>query len=429
MNSDAGYYLFHCINKRTFYIEHHRFVLGIAEILPLIFTWLGLPLKSIIIAYSIGHVIFFALSSMMAYRFNPNSVIPLLIALLGIAGLRESVYTPQFELYYGLVFVFLAYSLILKNNFRSVELILFTVFLFFAFTSHPFAVVGFLFVFVLHIANFRTINFPLILSVVLLLIVYIFWKNYTASGYEQGKISLYSTAIKELKFFIPFTHGKIPGLLKQLFLYYPDIIALMLFAFTVLIINRKYILSSLAVLMISVALLLIWMLYPEPGGINRYLEQVYFIFVFAVLSLFLFLELNPRYLYVFFAVFLYRVVIITNLYSRFQTRTEVMDKLLNIAAQRNGQRYYIRQKDMGLEQYDLADWSYGFETMCRSSVMHKKTISIVTEDDLFFEKNDSLLSPDQYLFRRWEREYTSDLNAVYFKMEPGVYQLLVPEKN
>ena len=77
----------------------------------------------------------------------------------------------------------------------------------------------------------------------------------------------------------------------------------------------------------------------------------------------------------------------------------------------------------------MADWSYGFETMVRSKISTGKTISITKDEDLFFEKNDSLLRNDEYLFRQWEREKTSSLNRYYFQMKSGRYELLFPRQD
>jgi len=66
-----------------------------------------LSLKAVLILYSVNHVLFFIILAFVTWKISKKMNGPLVITLLSFCGLRESVYTPQFELYYGLGFLVL----------------------------------------------------------------------------------------------------------------------------------------------------------------------------------------------------------------------------------------------------------------------------------------------------------------------------------
>jgi hypothetical protein len=431
MNSDAGYYLFHSINKKFFYVEHGRLVLAIAEVTPLFFTWLGLPLKWVVWVYSTGHVLFFSTSAFYSRRISGNWNIPLAISLCAFMGLRESVFTPQFELYYGLVFLLLATAIYqrYRQAWNPGSLIMLLVVLVFAITSHPMALLCCFWLFALLSAERRAFNIREFAVLAGLAVLYFVWKKATASGYESGKFDLYWNAIKEGKFLEVFSNG---NFVKQLFVllrYYPDVLLLFLFGIFHLLRSRKALSAATYTAFVLFFLFLVWMLYPDSTQVFRYLEQVYFPFVFAAIC-FVLLRNQVSYVLLGIAVLtlLFRGVTIGKSYRKFEARTALMDRFIDHAANSKGQRFYVGVDDMGAEQFDLADWSYGFESMVRSRICVGKTISIVTQEDLDFENNANLLRDDEYLFRRWEREKTSTLNQEYFKMDSGKYRYLLPEK-
>src|SRR5437016_6070161 len=58
---DCGYYIFYAINDQFFQVDHHRFVLAISQLLPLAEVYAGAGLKTVLITYSISHVLFYYL--------------------------------------------------------------------------------------------------------------------------------------------------------------------------------------------------------------------------------------------------------------------------------------------------------------------------------------------------------------------------------
>lgn len=426
MNSDAGYYLFHAINKKWFYLEHQRYVLAIAELPALIPVWLGLPLKWVVVAYSLGHVMFFVLASLLAFRISGNKNLMLLIALLGIAGLRESVYTPQFELYYGLVFLLLAFAYYISEKPGYLKYSGLAICLIAALTSHPFAVICALFLFIFHQAYSGKIWIRDTLIFIFLLAIYYFWKKSVASGYESGKIQMFADAFREGRYRDVLQWKNIVSQFVFLIKYYPDVLLFFAAGMVFLMVNKKYVAGFLYFIGILLFLLLVWMLYPAPEALFRYLEQVYFPFVFMALVFVVFVKNTGSKGFRFLVLLCigFRVYFILEAYPVFRERTKMMDRLISAAEKQGGQRFYVVKDQMGERQYNLADWSYGFETLVRSAITADSAMTITKDEDLYFNHNDSLLERDEYLFRMWEREKTSQLNTRYFKLEDGEYRRL-----
>jgi hypothetical protein len=57
--SDASSYLFGVVNNEWFYTERGRIVIWLSQWLPLLAIWTGLSMKAVLIAHSVGHVLFF----------------------------------------------------------------------------------------------------------------------------------------------------------------------------------------------------------------------------------------------------------------------------------------------------------------------------------------------------------------------------------
>jgi hypothetical protein len=106
-----------------------------------------------------------------------------------------------------------------------------------------------------------------------------------------------------------------------------------------------------------------------------------------------------------------------------------MDKFIDISQNIDGQRFYICSSNLNPDQYDITDWSYGFESFMRSVSTSEKAVTITTLEDLQFNDNLKLLTKKEYLFRMWEREPIRGLNSHYFRLKPGQYQSICKESD
>lgn len=430
VNSDAGYYLFKTINLRFFYMEHGRMVLWFAEILPLAGVWLGLPLFWVILLYSLNHVAFFACIAWFSYRITNYWSYPVVAALLTFCGLRESVFTPQFELYYGLGFLILFLALIHKSNSQNLswsDWLLLAFSAIFTITSHPMALLLLLFGLLFHNMHQQKLFGKIWVLMAVLLIAYIIWKKMTISDYEGGKFGWYFDSIKNGQIWALFDNGHLKSGLLLLIKYYSDAMLLFLGVIVYLVVERKFRLLIFYIAGVFFFIFSAWSMYLPGPYLDRYLEQIWYPLVFAAfLPLVNFVRLPGWLIPVFIFSLVYRIYWVSDSYHHFHNRTVMMDKLINSVQKTKGPRFIATEADMGREAYDFANWSLAFETMLRSGSTGKRIVTITKEEDYKFNGNDSLLTETDYLFRMWEREPVSILNKHYFDLEPGEYKYLKP---
>ncbi len=429
LNSDAGYYFFYAVNSQNFHVEHGRLVLILAETLVVIGTWLHLPLKVLAILYSLTHVLFFgALTWVSLSKFKHQNA-AILITLLQFIGLRYSVFTPQFELYYGLsMLVFtLAYIQFLQEKKTTWKLVnyglvalLFTL----IFTSHPMAIYC-TFVALLLFFYDKSYRHTWILAIALLLL-YIVWKKFAVSDYEKSKFNGFSNALS-LNLNNIFNSSFIFKCIRFLFTYYWDCFIIFILGLTTFLLHRKYKKAILYLLAIKGALLIIWLMFP-PDTMGRYIEQVYFPFVFLT-CLWLFEEvISLRLLGVLATLIIYKSIAITNAGKELQKRSEQMAYFVSKAQSKTGAKFFVTEKDMGADLYAKGNWSYGFETLFYASMNAQKNVSITKDEDLQYNANFKKLKPSDFLYRPFEIMQYQQLNKRYFNLDTGLYQPLLEIK-
>ena len=108
--ADSGYYLFRVVNESSFHIEHGRWVLALAQALPLVGVKLGLPMGAVIHLHSLANVVFLMLSMIYALVLLKDRRTALLLAMAQVIGLAHGLFCPVFELYYGVALVLLFHA-------------------------------------------------------------------------------------------------------------------------------------------------------------------------------------------------------------------------------------------------------------------------------------------------------------------------------
>ncbi len=425
LNSDAGYYFFYAVNSESFHIEHGRLVLILAEIMVVIGAWLHLPLKILALMYSINHVLFFGLLVWISLKKLKHQNAAILITLLQFIGLRYSVFTPQFELYYGLsLLVFtLAFIYFLKeksNPWQPIHFGLVTLFFTLVFTSHPMAIYCTFFALLIFFCNKSFRNTWLI--AIGLLILYCVWKKWAVSDYEKSKFTGFSFALSHhLKNF--FSIQFLVKCIRFLLTYYWDCFLIFAIGFTIFLSKKKYKKALLYLIAIKVALLIIWLMFP-PDTMGRYIEQVYFPFVFLT-CLWLFQEvISIRLLGILALLLIYKSWVITDAGIEMKKRSTQMAFFVAKAQAQNGSKFFVAETDMGSSLYAKGNWSYGFETLFYAAMNTQKTVSITKDEDLQYNTNFKKLKPSDFLFRPFEIMPYQQLNKHYFKLDTGAYHPL-----
>ncbi len=424
--ADSGYYLFKVINHEAFWVEHQRFILMLSQWLPLLGVKLGLSLKTVLVLYSLGHVLFFYLPFLLSrYGFQDRKA-GLMLVLLQTLGITSGFFVPMFELYYGAGLLVL-FSSVLHHSGKPWSLVLMLALSPLILWSHPMAMLLWLFVLVIHFLEQTRLPWRSYLLFGLLLVGYVVLKTSFASEYEQGKTGAFFSNLKNWDY----DWNYAAGLVKFLFGAYSGLLLLQLIALLLTLRLRKY--KMLAFLTLSfLGLLLLANLAFHGFDRSRYAEQIYFPLSFVAGYAFTQLAasefaLGKRFLS--FGLTMTAVVVIAaQLWSIRQTghaffgnRLSEMEAVIQLAQTEEGSKFSVFEGELKSDP----NWSYPIETMFLSGLdSDLRMVTICTEEDLDFNENRDSLGPNDYLFRRFERFPIKTLNPDYFQLESGDYRHL-----
>ncbi len=427
--ADSGFYVAQFINTKFFWIECQRIVLAISQLLPLAAVWAGLPLKYILILYSVSHVLFFYSLFLFVYYGLRDRRSGLLIILAQTVGIMHSFFTPMFELYYGVPLLITFYA-IWRLNIRAAFIVFLLLLLeVLILLSHPLAFM--LFVFLLLYDFRRRNNRPLSLYIYMAIVFagVIVLKAYTMCPYETGKLS-WQFAYSDNKQFLQLLQpGFYLTLGRFLLQYYAEVVLAFIIVIWTLIYRRQW----FRLLVVAGTVLAYLFLVCSANTIihSRYMEQVMFPFVPLVfIPLIYGFPKEPRPGLQNFSILLisglivYRLFLIYTGSDLFVARVHQMENLIHSARQRGGSKFIVSEANVD-KGYTQLNWSYPLESLLLSSIeANDLTVTLVPESDFSFEGNNRKLLPSGFLFRRWEIKDHSWLNSQYFHLDPGAYKML-----
>jgi hypothetical protein len=108
--ADLAYHLFHFLRHGEFFIQNRRFVAGLTQALPLLGTWLGLPVAALLRLYSLSFALYYAAIYGLSARWLRNERVALAGALLWGLVAARTFYWPQSELPQSLALLLFYYA-------------------------------------------------------------------------------------------------------------------------------------------------------------------------------------------------------------------------------------------------------------------------------------------------------------------------------
>jgi hypothetical protein len=425
--ADSGYYLARVINEGGFRIEHGRWALALSQVLPLLGSALGLPLKALILLHSLNNVAWLAGCMGFAIGVLRDRRAALLLALVHVAGLTHGLFCPIFELYYGvdLLVLFFAVHRSQRLSQRARTALLFITFLG-AVTSHLFGAVLMVAAVVLT-GTWKDRSLMRILVPLFALQGAV--HALTLSPYERDHLSF----LKRLDDASTWRAIGSPAALRDrgayLIRHYPDILLLSLMAAAVRWRSgprwqAPFVLGVLAALLVVIALKL-------PGTLHdRYLEQVNFVMAaWVIIALLTAASASKRFdslaAIALLAVVGYRVQQAEWMASFYAMRTARIEAAVAEAQRRGLEKGIIRAPQYFGPPHDAIDlsWSTSVESLLLSAERGPdRTVSIITTDDLASPEVSGHL--DAFVFRRWDVLDTAWLDRRYFSPPRGRYMPL-----
>lgn len=427
--ADSAYYVSHFINQKFFMIECQRYVLAFSQILPLIGVWLGIQLKYVLILYSVSHVLFFYSLFLLTYYGLRDRRSGLLILIFQIAGITLSFYTPMFELFYGVSLLVTFYAF-WRTNINTHFVLLLLIFLEITILfSHP---VTFILLAFIIFYDFREHTKPTkwYLWFLGILIAVAVTKSFFMCPYETGKLG-WQFGIDQNKTYMQLFRV---DFWKQtslfFFTYYPEMMAALLASLVLLIVKKQWFRLLVTAGTFSLYFVLVASAYSEIVH-SRYMEQVFFPFVVisfipVVYGYNLKLHQGLQNISTMALILLigYRFFMIYDGSIPFRQRTIQMESMIHTAWDKGGTKYMIDESKVEKE-FTMLNWSYPIESILISSLSgNTRTVTLIPSNDLAFENNVKKITPQKFLYRRWEIKDDSWLNKSYFHLDPGVYKPL-----
>lgn len=425
MFADASYYLLHMINEGWFHVEHGRLVLAISQILPWIGVKFGLSLKTILILFSIGHVCFFyAIFLVCRYRYGDRGA-GLLLILLQTLGLELGYFTPMFELYYGAGFLVLFASILWAQRFGRWDNMLLFLSLLFILTSHPIAVMLWGYVLVLHASAFGRKYVRQYVVFAGGLLIFLGYKFISASAYEETKTLAFFETLRTM----PYGAAYMLELARFMLKYYAELMILFVIWLSWMVASRRY---SKAIIVLLAFIVMLVIINGAHYGFQhtRYQEQVYFplswivAFPFALSLAYESSNSSWRQLLwvVLFILISLKVIAIINESTYFTNRIDRMERLISLTRSLQIDKAIVGEDNVTRASSAGTNWSYGIETLLLSARDGRdSTVTICLDTDIGYENNRNLLTPEDFLMRKWDIYPAMLLNSRYFRLEPGSY--------
>jgi len=425
--ADSGYYLINAINKEFFYFEHNRFVLILSQVLPVAGIWLKANLNTILLLYSINHVLFFYIIFIIVFHLYKERYAGLLIILLQLVGIHHSFFTPQFEMYYGIGLLVLFYVLLkhYKKSLLPALLILQILIL----TSHPISIALFIFVVLFNIFFEKYTYSPKVLiGFLIVLIAVIVFKIFTISEYEANKV-IFHFDFERNKHYLDFLQlAYIPKFFSFFVRSYIDLCMIIILMVYEYIRKRSYKKLIFSFLFIFGYLLVVNISYASNYA-GRYTEQVYFPVVFLVLFPYIIDQFSslrmPKFQWIILAVIIvFRFTIVTGAGKEFKQRSNQLSRITAYAAENEICKVLLKEKNIN-RPYSHITWSLPIESLLISSATSpgsSVTLSLKKEYDLISQSRE--VTDNEYIFRLDEIYNLDQINNNYFNLINQPYYYL-----
>ncbi|MBL7923147.1 MAG: hypothetical protein JNL88_03015 [Bacteroidia bacterium] len=431
---DAAHYLFEIIDRKFFFIAHHRPLGLVSQVLPVAGVWLGLPLKVIAILYSLGDILwYYFLFLWMAYGLESRRGVVSLLLLLSLT-VRYSFFCPVTELLQGLALIPVWMSL-LNKSFRF-RLPLLTGLMVLIVFSHPLLFYPLAFAFAwwslsraegATALNHERSRLPRILWPALVLISAA--KFLLLDSYDHGK-TFYPVVYNDYGYLKSLDFPAVWNHIRLIAAEYPLCGILFLATFFTYILRRKTALGLLLLFGLLGYLVLVTATH-RFGAISNYSERILLplpamLAISAAGIMVLSRVLIPKLAaYVGLVLILLLHFDLLRLTARpYTLRVLQLESLCDAARETGIRKGIISEELMEQNSFAMTGWSYPLETLLISSYKgpdSSVTIALLNEHIRRIEKSGNSVRARQWI--KWT-EYilpSAELNSTYFRLPDENY--------
>lgn len=426
---DSSFILFSIASTGEFAVQANRFGSALTQFFPWLGVNLHLPIRAVMILYSVGIVLYYFLCFYAAFKWLKNSKLALSILLINTFMVSYTFWWMQIEFAQGIALsvVFLAFMTRERQwqDYTAVEISAFFLLLVTLLYFHP--LMPFLLVYLL---LFGLIDEQLKLpkkqlwTVAMLSGVILFFKNYvmTIAAYDDQAdrgISNFSTLPNY--FDIQSNYNFIEYCQKDYYLLPLGLLACLI----VLSVQRKWKKLMLLAGMFFGYLLLVNVSYyqgmPQFHIESFYLPLSVFVILPLVFDVFPLIKKRPIMLTLLGLILCIRIIHIGSLHKPYSNRLVLQNKMLDKLEKLDSKKLVLDQKDVPLDTL-IMSWGSSFEFWLLSSLRNPEAPrSIVIDEDP--ARFDWTMSNNSAFFTEWGIYNYADLPKRYFNFtDIGYYQ-------
>lgn len=385
---DDAYHTFEIIRTRSLAIQGNRFGAAVTQVWPLLAVLLNLPLKAVLIIYSLSFVLYPFLVFLISLRYFRSPQIALCTLLFSVLLTAHTFYWLISEFVQGCFLVMLFYGFLLHKgktrHIHPLELVLVTGLIVTIAFFHPLMAVPFFYLGVFFFFSEKSISTRLIALAFITFIAVLLFKKYfiPVSSYDASKME----TLRYFKTLFPdYFRLKVNYLfLKNCVRHYYFLLPLLLICSVVYLKGKNYVKLLLLLSFFAGFLLLVNItghLWPDPF----YMEASYqclglfviFPFVFDVLPLFK----SPKVAYACISgIVLIRVAHIGLSHQPYTERLAWNERLLEETGKGHSKKLIIHSQSVPMEVLRTT-WASSYELLLLSSLEKPENARCLIIDD------------------------------------------------
>lgn len=434
--SDSAFYLGKVIHYEQFWVELSRYVLVFSQVVPLFLIKLGCSMKTVLIGYSLGHVLFFyGMYWVGRYRWGSPGLGWFLIGTQ-LIGITQGFAAPMFELYYVAAFLGWWAVLLYKKDPSFKHLVALTILAGWVSLNYMLAMWLLGGMLVVHrmrkgwSASWR----PYWVTLIGMVVAFVLKQAFTHHSYEEAKMEQFIWHLTNKDYTWASYWKPLWGIYTQ---HYRLLLGLIAGTFLGYLLQRRYV-TALGYLMgLLMTQYIVALTYPHIAH-SRYQEQCYFIAVLAVL-LPLCLDLLPTWTkstqrnwgLLFFGMTAIGVGHIAQEMDFFTQRIAYMQRLIKAGRAQNAHKLIIEEERMPPYMHSPS-FTFSVESMLFSALEPgQRIVHLIRDTEWTYAGNAQTLQDSTWylstfrsFYDRVDSFYQHDqVNSRYFNFPPESYQL------
>ncbi|MGH1337057.1 MAG: hypothetical protein ACRBFS_13110 [Aureispira sp.] len=414
--SDSGFYLAKVVHYESFWVELGRYVLVFSQWLPLLCIKLGMGMKAILLAYSVGHVLFYySIYLFCRYYWKEGHIGWWLIGIQCI-GLLHGFCAPAFESYYNAGFLVL-WALLLTREKRSWPFLLGVVLLsLLAVANYALAIIFFGAVLLLHATRYGLKAWPIALATIVGIgLGLLLKKTLLTNAYEAAKMDWFWHQLQYKHFsweeYIRPLLGFYATYYKELFLiavgttgyYLRQKNYSTIFVYWGLLVGTQYVIA---------------LTYSDIRH-SRYQEQCYFPLIMLgcfPLMMDILPQLKDKARYGvqvgLLGLVIYRFFIISDGIAPFKLRVAYLHRMIEKGREQSVYKWIMEEESLNSNVNDPS-FTFGMESLLLSALNPEKRAVQVIRDTEWAHANNQQTLQDPTLYLGTYRSYYERLDSFY----------------